>query len=267
MSFTHLKWDGSTPEPHQVRAGFRFGDRGTHTSRTMMLAELSDLLAETGPDATREDFRAAVVDDNVLGKQTYSNRRLTFQRLSELYGLDPAIPIYRVLRRVWDIDRPGRPLMAILCALARDPLLRSSAAVVLSMTSGAELSRSEMIRGLQTETGGRLKESIRDKVARNAGSSWTQSGHLTGRVRKKRQLVSPTVGPASLAYWLGGTQGLAGSSLLDSAWARVLDATRPRLVDLALSARQAGLIHAVVGGDVIEIDPRMLDPMAEEMRA
>lgn len=196
MSFTHLKWDSSTPEPHQVRAGFRFGDRGTHTSRTMMLAELSDLLAETGPDATREDFRAAVVDDNVLGKQTFSNRRLTFQRLSELYGLDPAVSIYWVLRRVWDIDRPGRPLMAILCALARDPLLRSSAAVVLSMTSGAELSRSEMIRGLQTETGGRLKESILDKVARNAGSSWTQSGHLTGRVRKMRQLVSPTVGPA-----------------------------------------------------------------------
>jgi len=229
----------------------------------MMLAELTDLFSELGPAADREDFRAAVIEDNVLGKQTSSNRRLTFQRLSELYGLDRGIPIYRVLRRLWDVDVAGRPLMAILCALARDPLLRASAAVILPMPSGSELSRSQMIHGLQVGTDGRLKESVLDKVARNAGSSWTQSGHLTGRVRKVRQRVSPTIGPAALAFWLGSVQGLAGSNLLGSAWAQVLDATQPRLIDLALSARQAGLIHAVAGGDVVEIDPRILDARSE----
>ncbi len=34
------------------RAGFRFGERGTHTSRMMMLRELEDLLAVVPPDAS-----------------------------------------------------------------------------------------------------------------------------------------------------------------------------------------------------------------------
>ena len=254
----HLNWTNSTPEADQARYGLRFGDKGTHTSRTMMLSELGDLFTELGAEAGRDDVIAAVVEDNMLGKETTSNRRLSLQRLSELYGLDPSIPIYRVLRRLWDADAAGRPLTALLCALARDPLLRATAGVILPMAPGSELSRSEMIHGLQVGTDGRLKESVLDKVARNAGSSWTQSGHLTGRVRKVRRRVSPTVGPAAMAFWLGNVQGLAGSDLLGSAWARVLDATQPRLVDLALSARQAGLIHAVAGGDVVEIDPRML---------
>lgn len=260
MEPVHLTWESADTRDVQGRVGCRFGDRGTHTSRTMMLAELTDVFDEVPADAAREDFLHAIVEDNVLGKQTGSNRRLTFQRLSELYALDPGVPIYRVLRRVWDADEAGRPLTALLCALARDPLLRASAPVILAMPAGAELSRSDMIRGLQAGTDARLKDSVLDKVARNAGSSWTQSGHLTGRVRKIRRRVSASVGPASLAFWLGSMQGFAGSDLLGCAWARALDATQPRLVELALSARQAGLIHAVAGGDVVEIDPHMLDP-------
>lgn len=166
--------NNSTPEADQVRAGLRFGERGTHTSRTMMLSELTGLFSELGPAASRDDLVAAVVEDNVLGKQTTSNRRLTLQRLSELYGLDSTIPLYRVLRRLWDVDPACRPLTALLCALARDSLLRASAAVILPMSSDAELSRSEMIHDLQVETDGRLKETLLNKVAQNIGSSWTR---------------------------------------------------------------------------------------------
>ena len=51
--------------------------------------------------------------------------------------------------------------------------------------------------GQHTEVGSRLNDAILDKVARNAGSSWSQSGHLQGRVRKIRLRVDPTVGPAA----------------------------------------------------------------------
>lgn len=71
-----------------VRAGLRFGDRGTHTSRTMMLAELTELLAVTPVGARREDYAAAIVDDNALGKQTAATRRLTDQRLGGENVLD-----------------------------------------------------------------------------------------------------------------------------------------------------------------------------------
>ena len=244
----------------EQEAGLRTGDRGTHTSRTMMLAELRELLAAVPADAAREDYARAIIQDNVLGKQTSSNRRLTNQRLGELYGLGPTVPVFRVLRRLWDVDEEGRPLLALLCALARDPLLRGTAPAVLDLAPGQELLRSGMTEAIVQEVGDRLNPSILDKVARNAGSSWTQSGHLEGRVRKIRVRVRATPGAAAFALWLGTLQGLSGENLLRTFWARVLDATPGDLLDLTLRAKQLGLVQARVGGGVTEIDVRGLDP-------
>ena len=250
ISFDHI----STPNWAARRAGFRFGDKGTQTSRTMMLAELTELLGALPNNATREDYASAIIDDNVLGKQTTATRRLTNQRLGELYGLSLSAPLFRVLRRLWGIDEPGRPLLALLCALARDPLLRATAQVVLAMPSGGELSRTSISSAIRAATGNRLNDSTLDKVARNASSSWAQSGHLAGRVRKIRQLVRPTPGPVVYALWLGSLYDFAGEDLLQTPWARVLDQSPSELLDLALRAKQLGLINANAGGGVIEID-------------
>lgn len=258
-----LTWSSPESEPNQVRAGLRFGDKGTHTSRTMMSAELTELLEVLPKMAHREDYASAIIEKNVLGKATTSNRRLTNQRLGELYGLDPSIPLFRVLHRLWKIDEAGRPLLGLLTALARDPLLRATAGTIVEMPVDSELSRTTLLEAIARDTGGRLKESIRDKVARNAGSSWTQSQHLDGRVRKIRQAVEPTPGAVALALWLGGQQGLAGEDLLTSAWARVLDAPPSRLLDMTLRAKQLGLVNARVGGGVVEIDTNGLDPATE----
>ena len=102
------------PTEELSKAGFRFGDKGTHTSRTIMLSELSDLLATEPIDAERTEYASAIIDDNVLGKQTMATRRLTNQRLGELYGLNRRLPLFRTLRRLWAIDEDGRPLMALL---------------------------------------------------------------------------------------------------------------------------------------------------------
>ena len=50
--------------------GFRAGDKGTHTSRTMMLEELTQLLATCPASASRADITQAVVEQNCLGKRT-----------------------------------------------------------------------------------------------------------------------------------------------------------------------------------------------------
>jgi hypothetical protein len=228
-----------------------------------MFSELSDLLAALPETATREDYAAAIISNNVLGKQTASTRRLTNQRLGELYGLDPRIAIFRVLRRLWGVDETGRPLLALLCALGRDPLLRATARTVLSLAVGEELVRSTFIEAIEHSTGDRLNESILDKVARNAGSSWTQSGHLEGRVRKIRKRVEPTPGAVAFALWLGSLYSLSGEELLVTPWTSVLDRTPPELLDLVLRAKQLRLLHARIGGGVIEIDPTTLDPEAE----
>ena len=242
-----------------VKAGFRFGNRGTQTSRTIMVTELTDLLRAVPGSAERDDYAVAIIEENVLGKQTTSTRRLTNQRLGELYGLSVTIPLFRVLRRLWGADEPGRPLIALFCALARDPLLRATSQAVLPLPVGAELLRSLMSSAIRTSTGDRLSDSTLDKVARNAGSSWSQSGHLEGRVRKIRREVRPTPGSVAFAVWLGSLQGISGEGLLRTPWARVLDRSPVGLLDLALRAKQLGLLNARVGGGVVELDSTPLE--------
>ncbi len=225
-----------------------------------MLAELGELLAVVPAEASRPDYASAIIEDNVLRKQTLATRRLTNQRLGELYGLDPTVPLFRVLRRLWSMDEDGHPLLAMLCALARDPLLRPTAGVVLSLRPGAELVRTTYRRAIRAAVGDRLNDAVLDKVARNTASSWTQSGHLDGRVRKVRRRVHPTVGSVALALWLGHIEGHGGEALLASFWTRVLDAAGEALVPMVLRARQMGLLGARIGGGVVEIDSRPVDP-------
>lgn len=245
------------------RAGFRFGARGTHSARTIMLRDLTELFAAVPPDAAREDYAAAIVEENALGKPTWVTRNVSRKYLTNLYGLDPGLPLFRVLRRLWDADPPGRPLLALLCALARDPLLRSTAAHVLSLGEGEELLRAPFSTVIREAVGRRLNDSVVESVASRAGSSWTQSGHLEGRMRKVRRRVVPAPGAAAMALWLGELQGLAGLSLLDSDWAAVLDGTGGALLPFALEARRLGLIRARAAGDVVEIDARRLDPAVQ----
>ena len=227
-----------------------------------MLAELGDLFSAVPQEAVRADYTAAIVDENVLGKATIATRRWTNQRLGELYALDPRVAILRVLRRLWLVDIPGRPLLAMLCALARDPLLRSTAPAVLALPAGAELVRSRFLDELRQVVNTRLNEAVLDKVARNAASSWAQSGHLQGRMRKMRTRVAPTPGSLAMALWLGALEGLGGPALLDCYWTRVLDRAGQELLPVAFEARQLGLIHARAGGGVVEIDVGRLDPAA-----
>lgn len=256
-------WTQIAPCDTAIAAGLRFGDRGTHTSRTMMLTELTDLLAAVPVSATRGDYATAIIDGNLLGKNTTSTRRLTNQRLAELYGLDPHLPTFRVLRRLWAVDPSGRPLLALFCALGRDPLLRITAPAVLSLSPGEELARYAFGDAIRASIGNRLNESILDKVVRNSGSSWSQSGHLVGRIRKVRRRVEPTPGVVAFALWLGSRFSLAGEELLATPWTSVLDRAPGALHDLVLRAKQLRLLRAHIGGGVVDIDPTGLDPATE----
>ena len=183
--------------------GFRTGDRGTHTSRTIMLDELSHLMDAVPGDATREDYAEAVIAQNCLGKRTTATRKLSLQRLTELYALDPRVILFRVLRVLWGRSEASRPLLALLLALARDPLLRATATAVLRTPFGHEFARQSMKDALTEAVGDRLNEATLDKVVRNASSSWTQSGHLRGRGRKVRKQVEATPAATTFALLLG----------------------------------------------------------------
>jgi len=247
-------WPHGQAEEARLRdAGFRWGAKGTHTSRTIMLDELQALLGHCRPHAARDDYLTAIHEDNCLGKRTAATRRLSSQRLSELYALDPEVPLFRVMRRCWYADREGQAVLALLLALARDPLLRVTAPPVLRMRPGEELARQQMTDALNRAVGSRLSESTLDKVVRNAASSWTQSGHLKGRGRKIRQTAKPTPAATAFALLLGHLAGKRGAALFESLWAQAVDVPPEEMMGLAMDARRLGFVDMSQSGGVIEV--------------
>ena len=236
-----------------LKLGFKAGEAGTHSSRTIMLDELGTLLEVVPPNASRPDYLAAIIDSNALGKPTTATRKLTGQRLTELYSLEPTVPLFRVMRRFWQDDVPGRSVLALLCSLARDPLLRATAEPILAMRSGEELSRQKITDAIRAAVGTRMNDATIDKVVRNVSSSWTQSGHLRGRARKFRQLVRPTPLGTAYALLLGYLEGLRGGRLFETNWTRVLDSSPGELRTIAAEAKRLNGLDLRAAGDVIEI--------------
>ena len=237
----------------QAKVGFRFGAKGTHTSSTIMLEELQTLLRACQPESTRAVYRDAVVNHNCLGKRTVATRRITDQRLSELYALDPSVLLFRVMRRLWQTEDRGRPLLALLLALARDPLLRITAPPILLLRPGEELGHQSFTDALNRGTGSRFNESTLDKIVRNTASSWTQSGHLQGRSRKTRRMVSPTPAVVAFALLLGYVLGARGRVLFETLWAKVMDAGVDELIHLATDAKRMGYLTLKASGGVVEV--------------
>jgi len=213
-----------------------------------MLEELSALLRTCSPKAVRADYVKALVEDNCLGKQTLSTRRLTLQRMTELYALDASVPLFRLLRVFWYADEKAHAQLALLVSTARDPLLRATAPVVLSMSVGEEIARQRFTDTIREAVEGRLNDATLDKVVRNAASSWTQSGHFDGRSRKKRRQVEPVPVSAAFALALGYMLGLRGHALFDSLFARVLDRDENALTFLVMDAKRLGLLDIKSGG-------------------
>ena len=243
-----------------LRTGFRFGKVGTHSSRTMMLEELGEVFSAVPPDGSADQYAHAIVEDNCLGKQTASNRKHSLQHLRELYGMDPRIPLFRVLASLWPLDTAGRPLLALLAALARDPLLRATASAIGVMTPGSEYQRSAMREALGRAAEERLNDSTVEKIVRNAASSWAQSGHLEGRTFKVRRVATATPVAAAFALYLADRAGFHGHETLTSAWVKLLDCGTSTAMELALEAKRMGLIDVRVSGEVMELGVGRLDP-------
>jgi hypothetical protein len=164
------------------------------------------------------------------------------------------------MRNLWRLDERGQPLLALLVALARDPLLAVTAPAVIPLKAGEEFARGPMRQALRDAVGIRLNDDTLDKVARNAASSWSQAGHLTGRTFKVRGLVQPTFATVALAMLLAYTCGGRGEALLDSDWLKAIDCQPSQARALAIDAKRHGLIDLRMAGEVIDVDFDRMDP-------
>ena len=216
------------------------------------------LLASRPAPATEGAYRVAIVDQNLLGKPTVSARRITFERLRELYGLDPNMLVFRALKDLWYADVRAQPMIALLCSSARDPILRAMTPFVLGLPIGATISPHEFAEEADNQFPGKFVASSRERLGRNVSSTWEKAGLLSGQQTKTRAKAQAR--PTSLAYalLLGDLCGKRGQALFTTLWAAMLDAPIHELMDMAVVASRQGWIEYRASGDVVEVSFRHL---------
>ncbi len=238
---------------------------GVSTSRTLMLAELTTLLTTTMPDATRDDYRRAVIDDNVLLKPSISTQSKTYSYLRDRFALDPTVPIFKVLRLLWGRDQAGQPLLALLVALFRDPVLRSSMELVINRAPDQVISSREFSECINLAFPQRLTDKTLKSTGENTTSSYKQSGHLSTKNPSTRQRVNATPGAVTMALLVAYLNGAQGMAFFDTEWIRLLDSSNERILSEARTASNRGWLEIRHAGNVLEITFRtLLQAIGEE---
>ncbi len=236
------------------KLGFRLNRSGGHSARTIMISELELLFSYVEDvDAPKQAYVDAIVSDNCLGKRSKNSQVITSQIITTMYGFEPAIPLFRLLRFFFNKEAEGHALTAALCAYARDPIFRMSVPYILEAEKGTVISRSVLEEFIEKQEPGRYSETTRASVAKNINSSWTQTGHFVGRITKNRVEATPTVANAAYAIIIAIMLGHRGRALFDSEPVRMLDCSIGRAMELAQLAHQKGWIVFKRIGDIIEV--------------
>lgn len=232
-----------------------------------MLDDLRVLLAHVPADASRATYAEAVIDRNLLAKPTRKARELAFRHLATLYALDPGVPLFRVLRRLWNLSEAGQPLLALLVALARDPLLRGTRDFILAREPGTPVPRTDLERQLAGTQPDRFSAASLKSFAQNVNGTWTAAGFLHGRTHKVRSMPVATPAVVAMCLFLGHLEGLSGQRLFSSPWVKLLPGTPVEWEALATSATHQGVLVFLNAGGVKEVRfPDFLSPEEETIR-
>jgi hypothetical protein len=253
-------FDVSTIYP--VALGFNSEVTATHTSRTISLVDARRLFDATSPDTPYDDLARLVLEDNILQRRSIEGRRRGLRILREHYALRPDLPIYRALRLFWRSSLPGEQgLLALLCAAARDGLLRCSAEFILPTPSGQPVVKKDLHEHLASESPGHLSENVLARTVRNLLSTWTQSGHLRGRSQKVRCRAPAGIASTCYAVYLGYLQGRRGVGLFGTEWTRYLDLSAAEVEALVSDGWKRGLLSYNRSGTVVDISfPALPEP-------
>lgn len=222
--------------------------------RTMMLEEITTLFRTLPLDAELCDYQKAVEIKNVLGKPTESSRKMTFKYLKSLYGLDPALPLFYVLRRLAQLSQEDLPLLAMLLCYIRDPQLRASFDLIATLRPGEELPRTKMEEHLEEAFPGRFGSGMKTALAQRVNGTWTMCGHLRGGTKKYRATPKAGWAASAFAMFSGHLSGLNGQILLDSIFSQLVATSPERLITHLQTASVHGFVRLRHAGGVTEID-------------
>ena len=239
--------------PDSMRAlGFRVGTAGAHMARSVMLNELGVLFQHVPIAATRDAYKRAIIEDNILRKASYNNRLSTSTQFVLMYGLDPKLALFRNFRRLWDHDQGSQMALTLLMGMARDPVFRACANDVIDMAHGECVDRESLIKVLDRFGSGRWSRNVLVLATGNVLNSLHQVGLIT---RKEHRRVQPTLGITAIAFalFLGRVEGAEGNALFKTNWTRALDQSARELMGQATTASHEGLIDLLNSGGVVEV--------------
>ena len=218
-----------------------------------MLAEISELFSALPISSTANHYQQSIIQTNVLHKPTEKSRQLTWRYLTDLYGMDNSITLFKVFRCLWDSAPDARGLLACQICLTRDPILYLSKEKILELEPGQVLSRKEMEQFFKERCPDRYSPATLKSIAQNVNGTWTNAGYLNGRTKKVRTDIS--VQPANVVFslFLAYLQGATGNRLFTSEWTNMLECSIDRLHELARFASQNGLINFKHSSEVVEV--------------
>jgi len=234
--------------------GFSANTTGGHMARSMMLDELKALAGSVPLDAPAAAYRSAVLAENALGKATFASRRKSHKHLAQLYGLDPRLALFRVLRQLVGEDPESLPLTGLVFAFSRDEQLRQTFSLLGQLRVGEVLERSRTEEHLESCFPGRFSRAMKASLARNVRTTWTVTGHLQGHRTKARSLPEPRMAASVYAMFAGYLLGLRGEVLIQSVFSTLVTPD-PALIAGHLSSGAArGWLRFRHAGGVMEID-------------
>lgn len=219
-----------------------------------MLSELASLATVVPASATVAVYKQAILEDNALGKPTFSSRDKSFRHLVQLYGLDSSFVLFRTLRRLADTDSESLPLMAMICVYCRDTQLRQSFALIDQLRIGEVLPRERMEAHIEEGFSGRFSAAMKKSLAQNVNTTWTASGHLAGKAIKTRTMPRPRFVATTYAMFAGYLLGLRGEILLGSVFGRLAAAEPQTVISHLTLAASRGWLKMRYGGGVTELD-------------
>ena len=240
-----------------------FSQSGVLSSRSVMLTELTDLMAIAPVDADTATLQRLVVDEDALHKPSAANRTKTFSFLRSLYGLNPQLPIYREFTHLCHLSPVDTTVLAGSLAFAREPVLRACANMVLDTAIGKPLGREDFEAWVREYAPGRYSQSMYVSFSHNLYASFFQLGYLSEAVGRTRIRKRRDVRPVSVAYaaFLDWLTGLNGITLLTGAFSKTLELAKDEHLNLLSAAGQQGLMRVAHAGGVLQLDfPTWLRP-------
>lgn len=223
--------------------------------------ELEALLAAAPPAASREDYRARLLRQNVASKGTSSARMWTWKRLKLRYALDPALIEQRAFQAAMraSTDPHERGLLCFLMFARTDRLFREVTLECVSPHLAREGTVIEpaaveaAIRGRAEPSGLRYSASTLDRAHKHLLAALKDFGLIRGS--RTRRTVRPRPGEhvTLFAARLGRYEGRTDRQVLESHWFRLLGLDPDQVADRFCAANCAGILGFRMQADVVEL--------------